>query len=138
MKQYTINNNSIYYGNEPVYFLGSQQNAQTIKECVENVHRFLLDNADISMLGNNSIFELRLFSCAPVDFPSVVEALHNLNRELQEDPDDEPYFLINNDTKVSNFFGDVLVKQDYKTHCYKCYDMGITDLQDLHDLLVFG
>ncbi len=138
MKEYTIHNDSIYYGSRGVYALGRYQDAQTIRECAENVHRFLLENADISMLRDNySVFDLHIFSCTPDDFPYIMDALNELNHDLQEEPDEEPYFLIDDSVKVSDFFGDVLVKMDYRSHRYKCYDMGVMGLQTLHNLLVF-
>ena len=138
MKNYTIVNRSIYYGNKPVYFLSKNQNATVIRECAENVHRFLLDNADITMLGDNSIFDLRIMSCASEDFYYIIDALNELNHDLLEDPDEEPYFAIDDNIKPSEFFGNVLIKWDMRSHSYKCYDMGIMDLQTLHDMLVFG
>lgn len=138
MKEYTIDNGWICYGNKEVYALGRQQNANLIRECAENVHQYLLENADISMLGDRSIFDLRIFSCSPDEFPYIVDALEELNHDLQEEPDEAPYFPIDNSVKMSDFFGDVLVKWDCRAHCYKCHDMGITDLQTLHDLMVFG
>lgn len=137
MKNYTINNGSICYGGNEVYALGRYQKADTIRECAENVHQYLLENADISMLGDRSIFDLRIFSCSSDEFPYIVDALEELNHDLQEEPDDAPYFPIDNSAKMSDFFGDILVKWDYRAHCYKLYDMGITDLQTLHNLLVF-
>lgn len=138
MKNYTIINRSIYYGDKPVYFLSKDQNATAIRECAENVHRFLLDNADISMLGDNSIFDLRIMSCASEDFYYVMDALNELNHDLLEDPDEEPYFVIDDNIKPAEFFGNVLIKWDMRSHSYKCYDMGIMDLKTLHDMLVFG
>lgn len=138
MKNYTIINHSIYYGDKPVYFLSKAQNAAAIRECAENVHRFLLDNADISMLGDNSIFDLRIMSCASEDFYYVMDALNELNHDLLEDPDEEPYFVIDDNIKPAEFFGNVLIKWDMRSHSYKCYDMGIMDLKTLHDMLVFG
>lgn len=136
MKNYTIINRSIYYGDKPVYFLSKYQNADNIRECAENVHRFLLDNADISMLGGNSIFDWRVLSCAPEDFHYVMDAFNELNHDLLEDPDEEPYFPIDDNIKPAEFFGNVLIKWDMRSHSYKCYDMGIMDLQTLHDMLV--
>ena len=138
MKNYTIINRSIYYGDKPVYFLSKDQNATLIRECAENVHRFLLDNTDISMLGDNSIFDWRIMSCASEDFYYVMDALKELNHDLLEEPDEEPYFVIDDNIKPAEFFGDVLIKWDMRSHSYKCYDMGIMDLQTLHDMLVFG
>lgn len=138
MKNYTIINRSIYYGDKPVYFLSKDQNAAVIRECAENVHRFLLDNADISMLGGNSILDWRVLSCAPEDFHYVMDAFNELNHDLLEDPDEEPYFAIDDNIKPAEFFGNVLIKWDMRSHSYKCYDMGIMDLQTLHDMLVCG
>lgn len=138
MKEYTINNGFICYGTERAYALSKHQNADNIRECAENVHRFLLDNADISMLGDNSIFDLRIMSCAPEDFHYVMDAFNELNHDLLEDPDEEPYFVIDDNIKPSEFFGDVLIKWDMRSHSYKCHDMGIMDLRTLHDMLVFG
>lgn len=137
MKKYTINGNFICYGNEREYVLGKGQNAETIIESVENVHRFLLENADISMLGDNSIFCLRIFSCSSKDLPYIIDMLKDLNHDLQEEPDEEPYFLFKDYEKTSQFFGDVLAKINNRTHYYEYYDMGVMDLQTLHNLLVF-
>lgn len=138
MKNYTIINRSIYYGDKPVYFLSKDQNATVIRECAENVHRFLLDNADMTMLGDNSIFDLHIMSCASEDFYYVMDALNELNHDLLEEPDEEPYFAIDDNIKPAEFFGNVLIKWDMRSHSYKCYDMGIMDLKTLHDMLVFG
>jgi hypothetical protein len=138
MKKYTIENNWIYYGTEKVYAPSKHQNADNIRECAENVHRFLLDNADISMLGGSSIFDWLVLSCAPEDFHYVMDAFNELNHDLLEDPDEEPYFVIDDDVNPAEFFGNVLIKWDMRSHSYKCYDMGIMDLQTLHDMLVFG
>lgn len=138
MKEYTIDNDWICYGNDREYVLGKGQNANTIRECAENVHRYLLENADISMLGNNSIFCLRIFSCSSDELPYIIDALEELNHDLQEEPDEEPYFLFKDYRETSQFFGDVLVKINNRTHYYEYYDMATTDLQTLHDLMVFG
>ena len=108
MEKYTINNGFIYYGTERVYTLSKYQNADNIRECAENVHRFLLDNTDISMLGGNSIFDWLVLSCAKDDFYYVMDAFNELNHDLLVEPDDEPYFIIDDDIQPSEFFGNVL------------------------------
>lgn len=138
MEKYTIHNGFIYYGAERVYALSKYQNADNIRECAENVHRFLLDNTDISMLGGNSIFDWRVLSCAKDDFYYVMDAFNELNHDLLEESDDEPYFPIDDNIKPAEFFGNVLIKWDMRSHSYKCYDMGVMDLKTLHDMLVFG
>jgi hypothetical protein len=138
MKQYTIENRAIYYGGKVAYFLDRRQDAEKVLECAKNVHIFLKENADISLLGDNSIFELLTFSCSAQDFPYIKDAIAELNSTLKVEPDDEDYYIIEDNPYLTPCYGDVLIKWDRKSHSHKCYDMGALDLKDLHDLLVFG
>lgn len=139
MKKYTVKNGFICYGDEEVYALDRQQNAEVICECVQNVHLYLLENADISLLSKNrSIFDLRIFSCDINELLYIKDAIAELNHTLKAEPDEEDYFVIEDNPYLTPCHGDVLIKWDMKSHSYKCYDMGALDLKDLHDLLIFG
>ena len=135
MKNYTIQNGFICYGNEKVYALDARQNAETIRECVENIHYYLFENADISLLDNQSIFDLLIFSCSKDDFPYIMDMFVELNHDLRIDPDDNDHFIFTESENLFPCFGDVLIKWDIKTHSYICYDMGIMDLQTIRTML---
>lgn len=139
MKKYEIIDKAIYYGDKVAYFLEPQQNAQAICECAQNVHLYLLENADLSMWSKDrSIFDMSIFSCNINDLPYIKDAIAELNHTLKVEPDEEDYFVIDDNPYLIPCYGDVLVKWDMKSHSYKCYDMGALDLKDLHDILVFG
>lgn len=139
MKKYTVKNGCICYDGKEVYALDRRQNAEVICECAQNVHLYLLENADISLLSKDcSIFDLRIFSCNINDLPYIEDAFAELNHDLKTEPDEEDYFVIENNPYLTPCNGDVLIKWDMKSHSYKCYDMSALDLKDLHDLLIFG
>ena len=137
MENYTIKNGFICYGEKKVYALDSRQNAETIRESVENVHRYLLENADISLLGDKSIFDLFTFSCPNDDFPYIMDMFAELNNDLRVEDEDD-HFVFTESKNLFPCFGDILIKWDMKTHSYICYDMGVMDLRTIHDMLVFG
>jgi hypothetical protein len=134
MENYTIENGFICYGNKKVYYVGTLKNAQTIRESVENIHRYLFENADISLLENQSIFDLLTFSCSKDDFPYIMDMFMELNHDLGE-PDEEGYFTFTENKNLFPCYGDVLIKWDIKTHSYICYDMGVMDLQTIRKML---
>jgi hypothetical protein len=135
MKEYTIHNGFIYYGDKAVYALDRRQNAERTLECAQNVHQYLTENADISLLDNESIFDLLIFSCSAEELPYIMDAFMELNHDLKTDPDDEDYFTFKESANLHPCFGDVLVKWDIKTHSYICHDMGTMDLQTLKAML---
>ena len=130
MKNYTIENGFLCYGNEKVYALDSRQNAETIRERVETIHCYLLENADISLLDNRSLFDLLTFSCSKDNFPYIMDMFTELNNDLIE-----KYFAFTENRNLFPCFGDVLIKWDIKTHSYLCYDMGVMDLQTIRKML---
>lgn len=139
MKKYTVKNGFVCYGDKEVYALDRQHNAEVICECAQNVHLYLLENADISLLSKDrSIFDLLIFSCRIDELPYIKDAFAELNHDLKTEPDEEDYFVIDDNPYLTPCYGDVLIKWDIKTHSYKCYDMSALDLKDLHNLLVFG
>jgi hypothetical protein len=135
MKNYTIKNGFICYGEEKVYALDTQQNAETIRECAANVHSYLSENADISLLENQSIFDLFTFSCSKDEFPYIMDMFAELNHDLRVEPDESEYFTFVESANLFPCFGDILVKWDIKTHSYICYDMGVMDLQTIRKML---
>jgi hypothetical protein len=136
MEQYTINGHFIYYGNTRAYALDNRHNAKQICEMAQNIHKYLLDNADISLLENDySIFDLLTFSCSSEEFQSVMDMFAELNNGLKVEPDEEDYFIFNQSPVLLPCLGDVLIKWDINTHTYVCYDMGVMDLQTLRTML---
>lgn len=135
MKNYTIENGFICYDGKAVYVLDRRQNAERTLECVQNVHQYLTENADISLLDNNSIFDLLVFSCSAEELPYIMDAFMELNHDLKADPDDADYFTFEESANLYPCFGNVLVKWNIKTHSYICYDMGTMDLQTLREML---
>ena len=136
MKNYTIKNGYICYGDAQVYALSPQQNAESIRESVEYIHRYLLENADISLLrADTSLFDVCTFSCPAEDLPYILDMFAELNLDLKADPDEEDYFIFEETKNLHPCFGDVLIKWNMETHSYVCYDMGLMDLHTLLKML---
>lgn len=135
MKQYTIKDGFIYYNGAKVYALDSRQNAEVVREVAQNLHQYLLDNADISLLEDASIFDLLTFSCSSEEFPALMDGFAELNHDLRVEPGEEDYFVFNQSPVLLPCLGDVLIKWDIHTHTYVCYDMGVMDLQTLRTML---
>lgn len=135
MKQYTSNGHFIYYGNTRVFALDNRHNAEQICEMAQNTHQHLLYNADISLLEDDSIFDLLTFSCSSEEFPHIMDMFAELNHGLKVEPDEDDYFIFTQSPVLFPCYGDVLIKWNMNTHTYTCYDMGTMDLHTLRTML---
>lgn len=135
MKDYTIKNGFICYGGKKVYALDTRHNAERIRESIQNIHSYLMENADISLLNGNSLFELLTFSCPTSEYSYIMDMFTELNHDLRAEPDEQDHFTFNESANLFPCCGDMLIKWDMKTHSYICYDMGTMDLQTLREML---